>query len=272
MIIIRKFAVLLGIMALATQCSRPSEQSSDSQRQQFLGAHGNDPTALDHEFSSEAQAACSARVTDYMREIAQYDFAWDNDAEGLMGVKFDKFSTASAGHGMLTLLTTRAKFSNGFGAFQHLEVYCLYSVPSKEVMRFSQYDPANDIPDRSTELENKFTNDTGSATQNSASPPPLESATTETQNKQYYEEAKRDALKAYSNQPLDIRTKLADYAGANILCRGSSDGVTIDKWCPIRDGISQDLSHMGMCYGRPTDQSAADSDWHKCDERDEPRQ
>lgn len=270
--IIDKGAVLLGIIALATQCSPPNEQASRDQRQQFLKAHGNDPTALDKEFGSEAQAACSARVDDYLREIAKYDFAWDKDAEGLMGVKFDKLSTASAGSGMLTLLTKRAKLSNGFGAFQHMDVYCLYNVSSKDVVRFSQYDPAVDVQSPSPVPKNEITNDTGNAAQNSTNPPASDPATTEAENKQYYEEAKRDALKAYSSQPLDIRKKLAEYAGANTLCRGSSDGPTIDKWCPIREGISQELSHMGMCYGRPTDQSAADSDWHKCDARDEPQQ
>jgi hypothetical protein len=267
-----KAAVCLGLFALTTQCRSLDDQSAGSQRTQFLQAHGNDPEALDKEFGTEAQVACSVGVDDYLREVAQYDFAWDKDAEGFLGVKFDKLSTASAGTGMLTLLTKRAKLSNGFGAFQHTDVYCLYNVASQEVARFSLYDPALDIPTPAEQSTNFASNDAASALANSGTPPAHDPATPEAENQRYYEEAKKDALRAYSKQPTAIRNKLAEYAGSDVLCRGSSDGTTIDKWCPIRDGVSQELAQMGMCYGRPTDRSAAESDWHKCDERDEPQQ
>lgn len=87
-------------------------------------------------------------------------------------------------------------------------------------------------------------------------------------NADYYIEAKRDMMRAYKDQPAGIREMLGDYAGANTLCRGSSDAATIDKWCPIRDALAGKLEKMGMCYGRPTDKSAAESDWHTCDARD----
>lgn len=262
---------LLGIIALTTQCSPPNNQSSDAQRQQLLQMYGADPKSLDKYFGSEAQVACASRADDYLRQIAKYDFAWDKDAEGLLGVKFDKISTTSAGSGMLTLLSTRAKLSNVFGAFQHTDLYCLYNVSSKEVVRFSLYDPAVDSQRSKAEPANAGSNNTGAVLENTVAPPLSDPTTTAAENKKYYEEAKRNALKAYSDQPPAIRQKLAEYEGANELCRGSSDGPTIDKWCPVRDGISQELKNMGMCYGRPTDHSAAESDWHKCDERDTPQ-
>lgn len=85
----------------------------------------------------------------------------------------------------------------------------------------------------------------------------------------YYNEAKRDMMRQYRDQPPGIRAMLGDYAGAEVLCRGSSDEPTIKKWCPIRDALGVKLRGLGMCYGRSTDQSAADSDWHTCEARDE---
>jgi type IV secretory pathway VirB10-like protein len=99
-------------------------------------------------------------------------------------------------------------------------------------------------------------------------PPVPRSAAPEPTNADYYNEAKRDMMRAYRDQPAGIREMLGDYAGANTLCRGSSDAATVEKWCPIRDALSDKLQNLGMCYGRPTDRSAADSEWHTCDERD----
>jgi hypothetical protein len=102
-------------------------------------------------------------------------------------------------------------------------------------------------------------------------PPVPKTAEPDPSNADYYNEAKRGAMRAYRNQPAGIREMLGDWAGANTLCRGSSDVATVDKWCPIRDRLSENLEKLSMCYGRPTDQSAADSDWHTCDGRDDPR-
>lgn len=99
-------------------------------------------------------------------------------------------------------------------------------------------------------------------------PPVPTSAAPDPTNADYYNEAKRDMMRAYKDQPAGIRQILGDYAGANELCRGSSDSATIEKWCPIRDALTAKLEKLGMCYGRPTDQSAAESDWHTCDYRD----
>jgi len=99
-------------------------------------------------------------------------------------------------------------------------------------------------------------------------PPVPDSAAPDPTNADYYNEAKRNMMRQYKDQPAGIRQMLGDWAGANELCRGSSDEATINKWCPIRDAIDAKLLRLGMCYGRPTDQSAAESDWHTCDARD----
>ena len=99
-------------------------------------------------------------------------------------------------------------------------------------------------------------------------PPVPTTAEPDPTNADYYNEAKHSMMRLYSRQPRGIREMLGDWAGANTLCRGSSDVATVDKWCPIRDTLSDNLENLGMCYGRPTDQSAAESDWHTCDEHD----
>lgn len=125
-----------------TQAAVTPAQSDDAA---FAERHGNDPKALDERFGTKAQVECSSRADDYLRSIASHDFAWDDDAKGWMGIKFDKISLQSPGVGMLSLLSTRAKLSNGFGAFQHVDFYCLYNAASGDFVRFSQTDPADDI-------------------------------------------------------------------------------------------------------------------------------
>ena len=99
-------------------------------------------------------------------------------------------------------------------------------------------------------------------------PPVPKAAAPDPTNTDYYIEAKRDMMRAYRSQPPSLRELLGDWAGANTLCRGSSDEATINKWCPIRESLSAKLEKLNWCYGRPTDQSAAESDWHPCDYRD----
>lgn len=106
------------------------------------------------------------------------------------------------------------------------------------------------------------------APQQRIDPPIPQTAAPDPTNAEYYNEAKQDAMSAHSDQPAGIREMLGDWAGANTLCRGSSDEATVNKWCPVRDRLSERLEKMGLCYGRPTDQSAAESDWHTCDARD----
>lgn len=84
----------------------------------------------------------------------------------------------------------------------------------------------------------------------------------------YFDDAYSAVMSGYAELPSPLRKVVANYAGANELCRGSSDTVVVDKWCPVRDALGDKLGRLGMCYGRPSDTSGADSDWHLCDERD----
>ncbi len=102
-----KFMLRFGMLGAVASCSPVDEQASAAKREQFISAHGHDPAALEQEYGHEAEAACSVRVDDYLRTIAKYDFAWDENAQGILGTKFDKIVTKSPGLGMLAMKTTR---------------------------------------------------------------------------------------------------------------------------------------------------------------------
>jgi hypothetical protein len=83
-----------------------------------------------------------------------------------------------------------------------------------------------------------------------------------------YSRAKRNVMRRYWDQPAGIRKKLGDWAGATALCRGATNVEIAEKWCPIRNALGEKLRALGMCYGRPTDRSAAESKWHTCNLQD----
>jgi len=111
---------------------------------EWFRQHGDDPEAIDKRFGSRAQAACEVGADDFLREIAAHDFAWDHDAEGFWGDKFDKYGVKSVGNGLITLNSDRAKLSNGFGAYTHIKFYCLYDAKTDKVVRYSQENPIID--------------------------------------------------------------------------------------------------------------------------------
>lgn len=140
--------LVAGLLAIAMCSGKPTTVGTDANPSdaEWLLQYGGDPKALDDRFSDKAQAACSVGADDFLRSIAAHDFAWDSETDGWLGVKFNKFGTHSAGSGLLTLISDRAKLSNGFGAFTHINLYCLYDAKSGKVVRFSQSDPASDVP------------------------------------------------------------------------------------------------------------------------------
>lgn len=139
------FAILGSLVFAVAMLSNPKNNSekstSEAKNANWLIENGDNPHALDKRYSHVAQSSCSAGVDSYLREIANYDFAWDSEADN-WGVKFDKMSNSSAGHGLLTLVSTMAKLSNQFGAFNHVRVFCLYDVSNDHVIRYSLSDPA----------------------------------------------------------------------------------------------------------------------------------
>jgi len=178
-------AVSVIVLLIVYHGSDPSptgtanSQTSDAA---WLAQNENDPKALDDKFGIGAQTACSIGADDYLRSQAAHDFAWDNDAQGFLGTKFDKISTLSAGPGLLTLVTTRAKLSNAFGGFEHFEFYCLYDVRADKVVKYSLDDPGFKnipLPDNAADLMTEAPeaqNRAQEANQASAAPAPVTEA------------------------------------------------------------------------------------------------
>lgn len=79
-----------------------------------------------------------------------------------------------------------------------------------------------------------------------------------------------DYANAYANvdAPPHVKALLAKWVVANVDCRGSSDEATIARACPLRDRLDAALGKARWCYGLPSDESAADSYWHKCAQAD----
>jgi hypothetical protein len=137
----------------------PSSNSSAVEKEQFLLQHSDDPKALEDRFDVDAQSTCSVGADDYLKSIAQYDFKWDNDATGFFGAKFDKVGLTSPGSDMLTLISTRAKLSNVFGAFAPIKFYCLYNARTGSLVRYSQTNPADDVSTTSENSPPEVTSD-----------------------------------------------------------------------------------------------------------------
>ena len=132
-------AMITVVVLSLAGCAPPANNGvADAQ---FIALHGSDPKALDDRFGADSEVACSSGSDDYLRSIAAHEFKWSDDAKGFTGTKFAKFSTLSAGVGLLTDVSDRALLSNGFGAFDPVTFYCLYDAGAKKVVRYSADDP-----------------------------------------------------------------------------------------------------------------------------------
>lgn len=127
----------IGISTISNTPTAGNESAGDQAPADFLVVHADDPKALDNRFGDDAQSSCSADTDDYLRSLAIDDFAWDDDAKGFFGVRFDKFVPESLGPDVLTLVSDRLKLSNGLGGFRHVDLYCSYNVKLKSAPVFS---------------------------------------------------------------------------------------------------------------------------------------
>lgn len=96
---------------------------------------------LDDKYDIDALARCDAESDGYLRQIARYDFAWDSDAKGWLGSKFDQYLSYVSAPGVLTLISQKAKLQNGFGAFEHITLYCNYDTQAGQVTSFGVAPP-----------------------------------------------------------------------------------------------------------------------------------
>jgi uncharacterized protein YecT (DUF1311 family) len=124
-----------GCSQTPDEAARPRKSAADTPAQIL------DSTYLDNKYSSSANAHCGVEADDYLRSIAKYDFAWDEDAKGFLGTKFDKYLNYVTAPGVITLLSSKAKLQNGFGAYEHLSLYCNFDTQSDKVLSFSIEQP-----------------------------------------------------------------------------------------------------------------------------------
>lgn len=137
---LRTILLATALACALAGCTPVDEKAQKEADELWIQEHGNDAKAMDERFGSKAGIACAVKVDDYLRSIAQYDFAWDDDAKGYSD-KFTKYALQSTGVGMMTQVSDKAKLSNGFGAFEHVTIYCLYNAATDEVVRFSTSNP-----------------------------------------------------------------------------------------------------------------------------------
>jgi len=94
----------------------------------------DDASALDQKYGIEASVSCESEADDYLRSVAKFDFKWDDT--GWLENKFDKYSAKVRAPGVLTSISNKAKLQNGFGAFQHVELFCDYDTQNKKVLEY----------------------------------------------------------------------------------------------------------------------------------------
>lgn len=95
-----------------------------------------DAKYLDDKYDAKAVVACGSGADDYLRSIAKYSFDWDEDAKGFFGVKFGRYLSIVPSPGVLVMTSDRAKLQNGFGAWQHVHVFCRYDTQADKVLDF----------------------------------------------------------------------------------------------------------------------------------------
>ena len=101
----------------------------------------SDVEYLEKNYSSESESSCASEADEYLRSIAKFDFGWDDDAKGMFGSKFNKYMKYVSESGVITLVSDRSKLQNGFGAWQHVSIYCRYDTQAKKVLGFDSTPP-----------------------------------------------------------------------------------------------------------------------------------
>lgn len=128
-------AVTMVVLAANLSGCRDDKSEGDKVAQSSPDAENlNDADYLSNHYQSPADSECSHGADEYLRSIAKYDFAWDQT--GMFEDKFDRYSTVVKQPGVLTVVSRKAKLQNGFGAFQHIQLFCDYDTQSMKVIDY----------------------------------------------------------------------------------------------------------------------------------------
>ena len=134
-------AVTAAIVVLAANLSGSGSRSGDYKpagdkdvQTSPAAANLNDASYLSNHYQSLADSGCTHGADEYLRSIAKYDFGWDQT--GMFEDKFDRYSAVVKQPGVLTVVSQKAKLQNGFGAFQHIQLFCDYDTQSMKVINY----------------------------------------------------------------------------------------------------------------------------------------
>ena len=81
---------------------------------------------LSDKFQTQAGVACRPHI----EKQAKFSFEW---TDGLLDTKFPSYNTKTVAPGILTVLGSKIKFQNAFGAMQIMTYMCDYDVRKKKV-------------------------------------------------------------------------------------------------------------------------------------------
>lgn len=95
--------------------------------------HLLDSAYLEKWHGEMARIKCSDGADDYLRSIAKYDFAWDDQDS-----KFPQYFEQIQDPGVLVMISRKAKLQNGFGAYKHIIVTCDYDTQADKVIKYGQ--------------------------------------------------------------------------------------------------------------------------------------
>ena len=114
---------------------KPQLQVEKPTEPQITAAQLSDAQYLDDKYGISGVSHCDVEADDYLRSIAKYDYKWDET--GFLETRFDQILTHTKGPGVLTLISKKAKLQNGFGAFQHITLYCDYDTQAEKIVGFN---------------------------------------------------------------------------------------------------------------------------------------
>jgi hypothetical protein len=90
---------------------------------------------LDRKYGILAADQCAAGADEYIRSVTQHKYAWDDS--GAPTDRFDKFNRVVTTPGVLTMISSTAKISDGFGVFHFVQVFCNFDTQSREVLSYA---------------------------------------------------------------------------------------------------------------------------------------
>jgi len=137
LVLVLAAVAIISVVKSGGPSSTDSVDKSNSAKATQLGAtpaNLNDADYLSNHYQSLADSGCAHDADGYLRSIAKYDFSWDHT--GMLEDKFDKYLPTVKRPGMLTVASQKAKLQNGFGAFQHIELFCDYDTQTLKVVDF----------------------------------------------------------------------------------------------------------------------------------------